>query len=170
MKRPSDNDYAPYYADYMKHIEGDDIIKILSDQLVEDKKLFDSISEVKAAYAYAEGKWTIKEVVGHLIDVERVMAYRALCIARGEKQSLPGFEQDDYVENGKFNKRTLKNLIEELKLVRESNLVMFKNFDEEMLERRGTANNFEVTALSFLFIIAGHQMHHIKILKERYLV
>ncbi len=75
------------------------------------ENLFDSISEEKASYAYAEGKWTIKEVVGHLIDVERVMAYRALCIARGEKQSLPGFEQDDYVENGKFNERTLENLI-----------------------------------------------------------
>lgn len=169
MKRPSDNDYAPFYAGYIKHIEGDDIIKFLNDQLIEDGKLFDSISEEKASYSYTKGKWTIKEVVGHLIDVERVMAYRALCIARGEKQSLPGFEQDDYVANGKFNNRTLKNLTEELRLVRESNLAMFKNFDEEMLDRRGVANNFEVTALSFLFIIAGHEMHHMKILKERYL-
>jgi len=119
-------------------------------------------------YSYEDGKWTVKEVIGHLIDTERVMAYRAMCIARGEKKPLPGFEQDDYVKFGNFNKRELSDLIYEFRLLRESNLLLAKGFDEECLQKRGVASNHEITVLALLYIIAGHENHHMRILQERY--
>lgn len=119
-------------------------------------------------YSYEEGKWTVKEVVGHLIDTERVMAYRAVCIARGEKQPLPGFDQDAYVKSGNFNKRELFDLIYEFRLLRESNMLLAKGFDEKALQRRGVASKNEVTVLALLYIIAGHEKHHMNILQERY--
>ena len=107
-------------------------------------------------------------MLGHVIDCERIFATRALCIARGERQSLPGFEQDDYVKEAKFNKRTLKDLIDEFSLVRKSNLVLFKTFTDNELNKRGIASENEVTVRAILFIIAGHGMHHIEVLKEKY--
>ncbi len=169
MSRPSENDYAPYYKNYIDYIEGDNIIKILRDQLSRTVKLFKSIPEEKGDYAYAKGKWSIKEVLGHITDSERIFAYRALCIARGEKKSLPGFEQDDYVREGNFNDRTLKDIIEEYIQLRKSNIFLFNSFSEDALNRRGLANNYEVTVRALFFIIAGHELHHINILKEKYI-
>ncbi len=168
MKRPSEGDYAPFYAGYIKNVP-DNAIKAFEEQLYKTNAFFKSIPEHKIDYRYAEGKWSIKEIVGHLIDNERVMSYRALAISRNEKQSLPGFEQDDYVRESNYSKRNYSNLVEELKKVRESNVLMFKNFSEEILDRRGVANNSEVTVRAILFIIAGHELHHINIIKERYL-
>ena len=169
MPRPSKNDYAEYYNQYVREIESDDIIEILEKQLIDNLKLFKEITEEKANYAYQEGKWSIKEVLGHCIDTERIFAYRALCIARGEKQHLPGMEQDDYVKEGEFNKRTLKNLLNEYELLRKSNIILFKSFQEKELQNRGVASDNEVTVLALMFIIAGHEKHHIKVLKEKYL-
>ncbi len=169
MPRPTENDYAPYYKDYVNYIEGDNIIKILRDQLSRTVKLVKSIPEEKGNYAYAKGKWSIKEVLGHITDSERIFAYRALCIARGEKKSLPGFEQDDYVRGGNFNNRTLMSLIDEFIQLRKSNIILFNSFTEDMLNKRGLANNNEVTVRAILFITAGHEIHHINILKEKYL-
>lgn len=169
MPRPTENDYAPYYKDYVNYIEGDNIIKILRDQLSRTVKLVKSIPEEKGNYAYAKGKWSIKEVLGHITDSERIFAYRALCIARGEKKSLPGFEQDDYVRGGNFNNRTLMSLIDEFIQLRKSNIILFNSFTEDMLNKRGLANNNEVTVRAILFITAGHEVHHINILKEKYL-
>ena len=166
--RPNKNDYAPYYEGYINLVKGDDIHKILTAQSIETQGVLNSFSETLGNYAYAEGKWTVKEVVGHLIDTERVMAYRAMCIARGEKQSLPGFDQDTYVKTGNFNKRELFDLNYEFRLLRELNLLLSKGFDEEILQRRGIANNNEVTVLGLLYIIAGHEKHHMNILQERY--
>ena len=112
--RPEPGDYAPYYERYIKLVEGDDILKILNEQSKKTQEVLNSFSEHKGNFRYAEGKWTVKEVVGHLLDTERVFAYRALCIARGEKKSLPGFEQDDYVKDGNFNRRELFELNYEL--------------------------------------------------------
>ena len=168
MKRPLEGDYAPFYAGYIKNVP-DDAIKAFGEQLYTTNVFFKSIPEDKIDYRYAEGKWSIKEIIGHLIDNERVMSYRALAISRNEKQSLPGFEQDDYVRESNYSKRDYSELVEELKRVRESNLLMFKNFSEEILDRRGVANNSEVTVRAILFIIAGHELHHINIIKERYL-
>ena len=110
----------------------------------------------------------MKEVLGHVIDTEKIMAYRALSFARGEKQSLPGFEQDDYVAESNFNKRSLVDLINEFITIRESNIILFKSFNEEILIRRGTASESEVTVLALIYIIAGHEKHHMKFLKEKY--
>lgn len=167
--RPLEKDYAPYYKGYIENVEGDNILDILNKQNQLTQNVLNSFSEHKGNYSYAPGKWTVKEVVGHMMDTERVFAYRALCIARGEKQPLPGFEQDDYVKEGNFNKRDLFDLNYDYRLLRESNLLLFKSFDDKMLARRGTASGYEVTVNALLFMIAGHSFHHIEILKTKYL-
>ena len=166
--RPNPADYNSYYETYIKEIEGDDILKILNEQNKKTQEVLNSFSEHKGNYRYADGKWTVKEVVGHLLDTERVFAYRALCVARGEKKSLPGFEQDDYVKDGNFNSRNLSDLNYEFRLLRESNLLLFRSFSEDMLNKRGTANSSAITVRAILWIIAGHEKHHVKILMERY--
>ena len=167
--RPEHDDYPEYYDRYMVLVEGEDIVETLKNQLQTSGKFFDSITEEQGSIAYADGKWKVKEVIGHVIDTERIMAYRALAIARGEKQSLPGYEQDEYVANAGFTKRNLKDLIEEYKTLRASNIVLFNSFDEKDLRKKGNANQSEISVLSLAFIIAGHELHHIKILQERYL-
>lgn len=167
--RPADNDFAPYYKGYIEKIKGDDILNILLIQTKECQNILNSFPENKGNYSYAEGKWTVKQVIGHMMDTERVFTYRALCIARAEKQPLPGFEQNDYVNKGNFNSRNLFDLVYELRLLRESNLLLFRSFDDEMLKRRGTASGYEVTVNALLFMIAGHMQHHLDILKERYI-
>jgi uncharacterized damage-inducible protein DinB len=167
--RPAENDYAPYYKGYIAKIQGDDILNILLKQTKECQNILNSFPEHKGDYRYAEGKWTVKQVIGHMMDTERVFTYRALCLARGEKQPLPGFEQDDYVNQGNFNSRNLFDLVYELRLLRESNLLLFRSFNDEMLKRRGTASGYEVTVNALLFMIAGHMQHHLDILRERYL-
>lgn len=167
--RPDKKDYAPYYQTYLDKIEGEDIIKILYQQTKELQNVLNSFSESRGNYRYAEGKWTVKEVIGHMMDTERVFAYRALCIARGETKPLPGFEQNDYVNAGKFNHRELFDINYEFRLVREANLLLFKSFDEEMLNKHGTASGYEVTVNALLFMIAGHAQHHLNILRELYI-
>ena len=169
MERPKSNEYAPYYKTYIEKLVGNDIIKILSDQLERTTNLLKSVSEEKGNYAYTEGKWSIKEILGHIIDTERVFSYRALCIARREQQALPGFEQDDYVKAGHFNKSMLSSLANNYQLVRRSNIALFNSFDEESIGRWGTASNNKVTVKAIMFIIAGHEEHHINILKTKYL-
>lgn len=167
--RPAENDYAPYYKGYIEKITGDDILRILTVQTKECQNVLNSFPEHKGVYSYADGKWTVKEVIGHMMDTERIFTYRALCIARGEQKPLPGFEQNDYVREGKFNSRDLFELIYEFRLMRESNLLLFRSFNSEMLSRRGTASGYEVTVNALLFMMAGHTQHHMDILKERYL-
>lgn len=167
--RPEQGDYAPYYENYIKLVEGDDILRILNDQSKITQDVLNSFSEHKGNYRYADGKWTVKEVVGHLLDTERVFAYRALCIARGEKKSLPGFDQDDYVKDGNFNRRELFELNYEFRLLRESNLLLFRSFAPEMMKKRGFANETSVTVLAILYMIAGHEKHHMNVLREKYM-
>ncbi len=168
MRRPETNEYAPFYAGYIKGIIGNDPFRNLENQYQEIQSLLQSLPEEEANFAYSEGKWTVKEVLGHIIDTERVMDYRALCISRKDKQSLPSFEQDDYVREADFKERTITSLLEDYRTVRKSTVSLFKNFSEDMLNQRGVANNNEVTVLALLYIIAGHEMHHLKILKEKY--
>jgi len=167
--RPRPGDYSTYYETYIKLIEGEDILKILNDQSKRTQEILNSFSEHRGNYRYAEGKWTVKEVVGHLLDTERVFAYRALCIARGEKKSLPGFDQDDYVKEGNFNRRELFDLNYEFRLLRESNLLLFRTFTPDMLKLKGFANESSVTVLAILFMIAGHEKHHMNVLREKYM-
>jgi uncharacterized damage-inducible protein DinB len=169
MRRPEVNEYAPFYEGYIKSVIGDEPFRNLENQYQEIQSLLQSISEQEANYTYSEGKWTVKEVLGHMVDTERIMCYRALCISRKEKQSLPGFEQDDYVKEANFNNRTITNLLDDYRIVRKSTISLFKSFSEDMYYQRGTANGKEVTVLALLYIITGHEVHHLKILKEKYL-
>jgi uncharacterized damage-inducible protein DinB len=167
--RPSPGDYSSYYENYLKLIKGDDILRILNEQNKSTQDILNSFSEHRGNYRYTDGKWTVKEVVGHLLDTERIFAYRALCIARGEKKSLPGFNQDDYVSEGNFNRRELFEITYEYRLLRESNLLLFRSFTPEMLKLKGFANESSVSVLAILFIIAGHEKHHMNVLKEKYM-
>ncbi len=169
MPRPKLNDYAPYYGTYISKVNGENVLQVLEDQLEETQAFLTSISEDQGNYSYQTGKWSIKEVIGHIIDTERVMAYRALSIARGEKKELPGFDQDEFVINANFNNRSVANLAYELMFLRESNLVLFKSFDKDDFSKRGVASGNEVTVEALLYIIAGHEIHHINFLKENYL-
>lgn len=169
MRRPEQNEYPDYFTGYINEVQGNDPLRNLENQYQEIQSLLQNLSEEEAVSTYETGKWSIKEVLGHIIDSERVMAYRALCIARKEKKPLPGFEQDDYVKAANFNERKLLNLLEDYRIVRKSTMILFNNFTEEMYNQKGIANEGKVTVLSLLYIIAGHEFHHLKILKERYL-
>jgi hypothetical protein len=164
--RPEQSDYPEYYDRYIILVEDEKIVRVMENQLQTSEKLFNSITEEQGKFAYADGKWTVKEVIGHVIDTERIMAYRALAIARGEKQSLPGFEQDEYIAISSFTDRKLEDLINEYKTLRASNIALFNSFNEKELNRKGRANENKISVLSLAFIIAGHELHHLNILKE----
>src|SRR5215468_8912290 len=167
--RPESTEYAPYYEQYIRLVPDGDIISILDSQLESTLSLLGSLPETKSSSAYAPGKWTIKEVVGHIIDTERIFTYRALCIGRNDKTPLPGFEQDDYVAGTHFNARPLQTLLEELAAVRRAGLTLFKYFTEEEWLRRGNANQKEITTRALVYTISGHERHHLNILRTRYL-
>lgn len=170
MEFPKTGEYAEYYSVYFKQIpDADNIITVLEKSRDDMQALISTIPEEKGSYSYQPGKWSIKEVLGHIADVERIMTYRSLCIARGEKQMLPGFEQDDYVKVADFNKRALSSFAEELLHLRNCGLSLFRTYDEETSMRWGIVNNHDVTARAYLYIIAGHEIHHMRILNERYL-
>jgi uncharacterized damage-inducible protein DinB len=169
MKRPQPEEYPESLAYYISLVQDDNGIKALEQQIIQLLQLIGEIPEEKENFAYAEGKWTIKELIGHMIDSERIFGYRALCIARGEIKALPGFDEDDYVKEGYFNKRSLYDLAHEFSLVREANMAMYKSFSEEILNRKGTTNNYQVSVRAILFASIGHEKHHMKIIRERYL-
>ena len=137
--------------------------------MIDIQELISEISEEKEDFAYAPGKWTPKEVIGHIIDTERIMAFRALCFARKDKTPLPGFDENYYVANANFKNRTMYDLAHEFAVVRESNIALFKCFNQEALDATGTANGREVSVRAILFMIAGHAVHHVNIIKTRYL-
>lgn len=169
MSKPQPGDYAPYYDTYISKVDDGDIIDILKDQQQTTYAFFNSLAADKANHAYAEGKWTVKQVLGHMIDTERIMAYRALRFARNDKNHLPGFEQDDYVENSRHNDFELATLAEEFKLMREVNLYLFKSLNDEEKQRVGIASNQPVSVNALMYIIAGHELHHLSIIKKLYL-
>ena len=170
MQRPEKTEFAPYYETYVSLVPETDIVSALRDQLAEFEEVYSAIAEEKASHAYAEGKWTIKEVAGHLNDCERIFAYRALRIGRGDRTPLAGFDQNPYVENGDFNRVSLADLIEEFRLLRRSSVLFFKNLPEEAWARAGTSSEAQVSVRALAFIMVGHVRHHTVILKERYLV
>jgi uncharacterized damage-inducible protein DinB len=169
LARPDQSEYAPYYQGYVSLVPDGDIVSTLTRQLEETQALLRSIPETRADYSYAEGKWSIKEVVGHIIDAERIFAYRALRIARNDQTPLSGFDQNDYVRAGSFNVRDLASLIEEFGLVRLSNVHLFRSFDDQTWLRRGVANDVEVSVRALAFIMAGHERHHLGVLQDKYL-
>ena len=131
--------------------------------------LLHPLTEAASQYRYAEGKWSIRELLGHLVDTERIFAYRALCLARGERQPLPGFDENAYVENAGFERRTLQSLLAEYLAVREATVLLFGSFDGAALVQTGVSNGNPVSVRALLHITAGHELHHAGILRERYL-
>jgi hypothetical protein len=167
--KPGAGEYAPYYEKYVSLVPEGDIVETLSKQSGETLALLRSIPEERAGHAYEPGKWSIRQLVGHVIDTERIFAYRALAIARGERASLPGMEQDEYMEHASFDGRTLESLCEEFAHVRRANVLMMRGFDADAWARRGVASDNEVTVLALAHIIAGHELHHVNVLRARYL-
>ena len=168
MNIPS-NEYAPFYAGYVSQVNNQDILEVLRLQSQELEQLFSSLSEEQGLFAYADGKWTLKELLGHLNDAERVFSYRLFRIGRGDQTPLPGFEQDDYIETALSNQRTIQSLIEEFKGIRAATLSLIDSLSDEDLLRKGTASNTPVSVRALMAITAGHVKHHLVIIKERYL-
>lgn len=168
-RQPASDEYAPYYKTYVDAVNTDDIVAFLEQQKETELDFLRNIKWEKWELAYAPDKWTLAEVVIHMIDAERIFAYRALRIARGDKTPLPGFDQDPYVPNSAAASRTPASIADEFAAVREATIHLFKNFTDEMWDRRGIASEKEVSVLALAFIIAGHTAHHLNIIRERYL-
>jgi hypothetical protein len=169
MPKPIAGTYPVYFDTYISEVAEDDAILALKNQQPIVNDFFLSIPSGKTGYAYAEGKWTLKELLQHLIDGERIFAYRALSFARQETQSLPGFEENSYASVSNANAREWSSLCEEFKLVRASSICLFESFTDQMLEQAGLANDNLTSVNSIGFIMAGHLYHHKRIIEERYL-
>jgi hypothetical protein len=168
LGRPEPSEYAPYHEQYISLVSSTDIGSALEAQRVQMLQLFAGRSERDGKFRYQADKWSVKEVLGHIADTERIFSYRALRIARGDQTPLAGFEQDDYVRSGSFGERTLVNLVEEFAAVRGASVALFRSLNDEAWSRRGVANNHELTVRALGFITAGHELHHRRILEERY--
>jgi uncharacterized damage-inducible protein DinB len=169
IARPPADEYAPYYGTYISKVPDGDVFALLSNQLADTLTLIRSLPESRGGHRYAPGKWSIKEVMGHVIDAERIFSYRALRIGRGDATPLPGFEQNDYVPAGAFDRRTLRDLADELSAVRQATIALFRHLDAEALARRGTASGNPFTPRALAYVIVGHERHHVDILKTKYL-
>lgn len=166
--RPHPEEYAPFYETYVRLVSEDQLLDAFQTAMDEIHALLDQIPSDKAEYAYADGKWTVKQLLQHVIDTERVFSYRSVCIARGDKQALPGFDENSYAGNADAKSRSLKEMKEEFVALRYSVYLMFKSFTEEMLSQVGTASGKPVSTNALGYIIIGHVRHHFSILQERY--
>lgn len=166
--RPQPDEYAGFFSRYIDGVPDGDIVTMLESQGNATQKLLASIGEEKAGYRYEPGKWSIKQVVGHMTDAEQIFTYRLLAIARGEKQSLPGFEEDEYVAAANFDARSLADLAEGLRVTRNATVTLMRSLDEEAWTRRGVANDNPLSARAIAWVTAGHERHHLNVLRERY--
>ncbi|MBO9606538.1 MAG: DinB family protein [Paenibacillaceae bacterium] len=167
--RPAKEDYASYFDKYVSLVPEGSIQAILTEQLETNAAFLAAIPEERALHRYAPGKWSLKEVVGHIADTERVMSYRLLRIARGDKTPLPGFDENEFVKGAAFDSYTLAELIEDWTNVRRATLTLLRGLPEDAWSRRGYVSNGETTARALAYITAGHELHHIGVIKERYL-
>ncbi|MFT5970684.1 MAG: hypothetical protein ACI8ZO_001199 [Flavobacteriales bacterium] len=166
---PEITEYASYYKGVMELVDTDNIIHTLKSVHVETQDLLSSLTEEQGVFRYAEGKWSIKDVIQHCIDCERVFAYRALRISRGDTNALSGFDQDEWVANTNVSKRTIEELANEAFVVRSGTIALFESFTIDQLMLLGNASNNALSVRSIGFIIPGHERHHINVIKERYL-
>lgn len=166
-KRPSQSEYASNYEAYVEQASSEDILGFLSNSSLSE--FLEPIPQDKWDYSYAPGKWTIKEIIGHLVDTERIFTYRALRIARKDTTPIPGFEQDDYVENAQIAGRSPSSLIHEFDAVRKSTFSLFNSFNADQVASEGTASEKVISVNALAYLIIGHQKHHFKIMQERYL-
>jgi len=168
INRPQPDEYSAYASRYVDLVGNGSILEILEYLQQSTYNFFLRMDKDKAGYAYADGKWTVKQVLGHMADTERVFAFRALAFSR-EAVELPGFDQDVYMEKASFNERSLEDIADEFKTIRESSLYLFRSMSEEQSTQKGIASGNPVSVRALAYMIAGHELHHIKILKERYL-
>jgi hypothetical protein len=169
INRPAENEHLPYYRRYIDLVPEGDVIDIMARQNDVSLALLRGLSEDQGAYRYAPGKWSIKELVAHLSDAERLFADRALRFARADTTPLPGFEEDDYVRNGTFDSFSLADITAGFENVRRSTLSLFTLMLPEATIRKGQANNAEITVRALAYVIAGHELHHMNVLRSRYL-
>jgi hypothetical protein len=168
MKRPGSDEFLPYYAHYIGLVGDGDVVALLESQIKETVALLRGIPDSRGIFRYAPKKWSINEVVGHLLDAERIFGVRALRFARGDRTPIPGFEQDDYIVGGNFDAYPLSELATEFEAVRKATCLLYRHMSEEATERRGTANGAEVSVRALAYITAGHELHHRGVLKEKY--
>ena len=169
IARPDAAEFAPYYGTYIGKVPDGDLLRSLEHQRRDTQLLLAGLSERQALHRYAPGKWSIKEVIGHIADSERVFGYRALSIARGDGTPLPGFDEQAWTPGGRFDARSLEDLAAELDAVRGATIALLRGFDATALASRGVANGKPISVRALAWIIAGHERHHVAILRERYL-
>ncbi len=167
-RRPGADEYAPYFGRYIDLVPDGELLQTMREQFAATIQLLAPLREEQANYRYAEGKWSVKQVLGHMIDTERIFAYRVLRIARNDATPLPGFEQDDYVKYGPHARQPWPDLIEELQVVRGATMCLLRGLDGEALERRGTSSNNPASARALAWVIAGHERAHMAVFHERY--
>lgn len=166
--RPAPDEYAPYYGTYVSKVADGDVVATLKAQINGTLAYLRAIPESRAGHRYAEGKWSIREVIGHLADGERIFAYRALRFARNDETALPGFDENAFVANARFDDRTLASLLDEFAAVRAATVAQFDAFFPDEWQRGGTASGKHMSVRALAWVIAGHELHHLGILKERY--
>ena len=169
INKPEPSEYAPYYGKYISLVQSGDVLAALADQAAKSLAKLRSVSEETSLRRYAPGKWSMREVLGHVTDTERIFAYRALRFARNDATELSGFEQDDYVPAAHFDRRPWAELLAEFELVRRGNMLLFGGFDNAAWLRRGVASKNEISVRALVYIIAGHELHHMQIIRTKYL-
>jgi hypothetical protein len=168
MQRPTETEYAPYFGRYVALVPEDDILAVLRAQVEEMRRLLAPVSAEKEAYRYAEGKWSIRQVLGHLVDGERIFGYRAFCFSRGEQAPLPSFDEKQYVAAARSDAIPLRELVEELAVVRQANLAFLRRLDAREWAQVGTSSGKPLSVRALAWVMAGHPRHHLQILRERY--
>jgi len=167
---PMTHEYAPFYSDYIQRASRrSDVYAALSDQISELHEVLDPLTEIQALFKPGPNEWSIKEVIGHLNDVERVFSYRLLRISRGDETPLPGFEQEDYVRAAGFDQGSMNTLVCEMEYLRHANILMIENMTEEAIQRYGTASGVKISARALIYMLVGHVDHHMTSLHEKYL-
>lgn len=169
ISKPQPGEYTDYQNRYVSLVPNGPVLEILDYLKDSTYNFFSRMTAEQAAYAYAEGKWTLKQVLGHMIDTERVFSFRAFCFAHGEKQTLPGFEQDEYIKNSNYDTRSIQSLAAEFKTVRESSLYIFSSLTEEQQLTIGNVSDYQVSVRALVYMTIGHELYHLDLVKERYI-
>ena len=169
IARPTPSEYDAYFSRYIDKVSDVDVLAFLAKQVEGTVTELSRLSDQQARHRYAPGKWSIKEIVGHIADTERIFVYRAVCFARGEKQHLPGFDENDFVAGARFDDRPMKDLLAELTAVREASIRFFSGLNADELTRSGTASGKQYSVRAIAYILAGHERHHLGVIRERYL-
>lgn len=167
--RPGPGEYPPYQSLYVDKVPAGNLLTLYAGQLAEAEATLRSVTEAKAATAYAPGKWTIKEVIGHISDAERVFTYRAMRIARADPTPLPGFDENAWVPPARFNDRSLASLLDEWVAVRRASIALFTGLPREATARKGQASGYDVSVRGLAYVVLGHMAHHLGVLRDRYL-